>query len=345
MTQRSNWLDFAKGSGICLVVIYHTTEGTLNSFPDAPASITLLANYFRAWLMPMFFLVSGMLVRRTVLQDSKAKLSAKLLDWLYLYLLWSLIIYLTRLLSNGFTNTQMQADEILHIIWNPVPTIWFIYALLLSFAITIVLRRQSAVLVVSLALLVNVLNGAYYGWFDGSILQRLAWIYLFYAIGFFYAPQLQTLLQSPGRNTRWILLFCLLSPLVAVVKPYLPYYLLPLLSIVVVLAFLKACVSVTRVAQNWMITDLFVYLGGISLFIYLTHFPFPAASRILLLKMGIYSHWLTMLCALLLAIITGHVASKLSRNSKVALLFSHKALLATTSLSGDSENSKQHSRR
>ncbi|WP_416307631.1 acyltransferase family protein [Neptunicella sp. SCSIO 80796] len=323
-TQRSKWLDFAKGAGICLVVVYHTTEGTLNSFEDKSGNITLLANYFRVWLMPMFFMVSGMLVRRSILHDSHEKLRGKLLDWIYLYLVWSVIIYLTRLMSNSFTNTHMEVNEILHILWDPVPTIWFIYALLLSFAITILLRRQSPALVVSIALLVNILNGAFYGWFDDSIFQRLAWIYLFYAIGFYYAESLKELLLSSGESRLWILIFLMLSPIVAFIKPYLPFFLLPFLSILTVLVFLKFCLSITRLAPSAKFTELMVYIGGISLYIYLTHFPFPAATRMLLLKLGIYSHWLTMCCAVVFAVITGYLASKLAKGTSVEMLFNRK---------------------
>lgn len=320
-TQRVAWLDFAKGVGICLVVVYHTSEGTLNSFADVSGNITLVANYFRAWLMPMFFMVSGMLVRRSILQDDNAKLGNKLLDWIYLYLVWSVIIYLTRLLSNSFTNTHMQANEILHILWDPVPTIWFIYALLLSFAITIWVRHQSAPWVVGIALAVNMLNSLYYGWFDDSIFQRLAWIYVFYAVGFFYADSIRELLFASKESRLWILIFILMSPIVAFVKPYIPVYLLVFLSMVTVLAFLKFCISITALLPRWKMTRLMVYLGGISVFIYLTHFPFPAATRMLLLKLDIYSHGLTMLCAVLFAVITGHVASKLAQHRPVKFLF------------------------
>ncbi|WP_241737659.1 acyltransferase family protein [Neptunicella marina] len=325
MAERADWLDVAKGAGICLVVVYHTTEGTLNSFAHAGDWVVGLANYFRVWLMPMFFMVSGMLVRRTILFGSPEKLYAKALDWVYLYVVWSLIIYLTRLLSNSFTNTHMAADEILYILWDPVPTIWFIYCLLLSFVLTALLRHCAAALMVGVALLINMLNGMWYGWFEGSIFERLAWIYVFYAFGFYYAEALKSWLLRPTPPYLALLLFVALSPIVAFIKPYLAPYLLPFLSFATVLLYLKCCISLVQLAGQTSVVKLLIFIGQISLFIYLTHFPFPAATRMLLLKLGIYSHALTMLCAVILAVMVGYVASKLARQTKVAVLFERKA--------------------
>lgn len=319
--ERQSGLDIAKGIGICLVVIYHCTEGILNSFPENTDNIQLLANFFRSWLMPMFFMVSGILIRRSILYSSAHKHRSKLFDWFYLYVVWSIIIYLTRLLSNSFTNTQMQAEEILHILWDPVPTIWFVYALLLSFAVTLLLRNQSAVLVITVAVAANLLNSAFFGWFAGSIFQQFFWIYLFYACGFYYADEIIALMKQKAFTPYYVLGFVLTGILIAVFKPSVPYYFGPLISLAMALAYLKICFWLSQYIEQSKWVSLSAYLGTISLFIYLTHFPFPAATRIVLTKLGMYSYGLNILFAVTFAVLVGSLAHKFSGVKPLTYLF------------------------
>lgn len=322
--ERQIWLDIAKGLGICLVVIYHCTEGILNSFSDAE-SMQYLANFFRSWLMPMFFMVSGMLVRRSILQAPAVKHHQKMLDWAYIYVLWSIIIYLVRLFSNSFTNTQMQMNEILFIAWDPVPTIWFIYALLLSYILTFLLRKQSAWLVLPIAFTINIVNAMYFGWFDGSIFQQLAWIFCFYSLGFYAADKVSELVRQQQLSLHWMLSFIVVGVLVALFKPLVPVLLAPLLSIILSLGFMVCCYRAS-ISFPSLIVRAGAYLGSISLFIYLTHFPLPAASRLLLTYLGQYSYLGNMLVATCAAIFIAYVASKLANTAPVSWLFTRPGL-------------------
>ena len=144
MTEQLVWLDMAKGFGIVSVVAYHTLKGLLNSSPDLPLWVEISANYLSLWLMPMFFIVSGILSKNTILNASTYKIRKKIINWIYLYLIWSFIIYSVRLTFNNITNTHMEMSEILYILCDPVPTIWFIYALLLSFIFTRLIKSINA---------------------------------------------------------------------------------------------------------------------------------------------------------------------------------------------------------
>ncbi len=328
---RQIWLDIAKGLGICLVVIYHCTEGILNSFQNTE-SIQYLANFFRSWLMPMFFMVSGILVRRSIMQDDAAKHHSKMLDWAYIYVLWSVIIYLVRLFSNSFTNTQMQLNEILFILWDPVPTIWFIYALLLSYALTYLLRNQSPWRVLPVAFALNIINGVYFGWFEDSIFQQLAWIFCFYSLGFYCADKIVAVVRHNLFSWHWILSFGVLGLLVAVFKPMVPVFLAPFLSIAMSLGFLVICYR-TSTSLPANAVKLGAYLGSISLFIYLTHFPLPAASRLLLNYLGLYSYAANMIVATLVAILVAHVAARLAGRVPISWLFKRPAPTKKNTLS------------
>ncbi|WP_158769021.1 acyltransferase [Paraglaciecola sp. L1A13] len=326
LSERHAWLDLAKGLGICLVVMYHTCEGILNSFQHDTETVLALTNFFRSWLMPMFFMVSGMLIRRSINEKSVQANKSKLLDWAYIYVVWSIIIYLVRLLSNSLTNTNMAANEILFILWDPVPTIWFIYALALSHAVTLLLRNQPPTLVLSAALIINLVNGAFFGWFEGSIFERFGWIYLFYALGFYKGNELIGIIKSQKLSLLGPIFFIGFGFLLALYRGEFHPFSKPFISVAMSLAFLIMCYRVELLLKNNVFFKFWVYIGSISLFIYLTHFAFPAATRMVLLKLGLYSFTANILAAVVLAMIIGFIASKLSKTQPVKLLFNRPQL-------------------
>lgn len=319
--ERQDWLDLAKGLGICLVVTYHTCEGILNSFEYDTETVQALTSFFRSWLMPMFFMVSGMLIRNSIKNKPIQTHRSKLLDWVYIYLLWSLIIYLVRLLSNSFTNTNMAANEIFFILWDPVPTIWFIYALALSHLVTLLVRNISPNIVIGVAIAANLLNSFYFGWFEGSIFERFAWIYLFYAIGFFKGSWLIGVIKNDKLALLGPIFFVGFGIFIALYRSELHMVTKPIVSLLMAVAFLIICYRTEALFKDTKLFKFSVYVGSISLFIYLTHFALPAATRMLLGKVGLYSFSANILLAVGLAVCIGIIASKLSTTQPIKLLF------------------------
>ena len=325
--ERELWLDLAKGLGICFVVAYHTSEGILNSFQYDTEVIQALTSFFRSWLMPMFFMVSGILIRNAIKNKPLHSHRSKLLDWVYIYLLWSLIIYLVRLLSNSFTNTNMAANEIFFILWDPVPTIWFIYALALSHLVTLLVRSLPPSLVIGVALMANLLNSIYFGWFEGSIFERFAWIYLFYAIGFFNGDWLISIVKNKKLAVLGPLFFLGFGIFIALYRSELHLITKPIVSFFMAMAFLIICYRTEILLKGSWVFRFSVYVGSISLFIYLTHFALPAATRMLLGKVGLYSFSANITLAVVLAVCIGFIASKLSTVQPIKLLFTRPKMI------------------
>lgn len=312
---RVKWLDFAKGAGISLVVIYHAMEGVLNSNVSENGWVDKLAFYLSLWIIPMFFIVSGVLARRAIQFSSFKDIKPKLINWLYLYVLWSFIIYIVRLSFSHITNTQVVYTDIFKILWDPVPTIWFIYALFLSFLITWLVRKFSPVVVIICAYVINLLNAYFIDWFPGSIFERLAWIYMFYAIGYFGSNYfLSSKFELQYSKISLSVFFLSAIPLL-LFEMSIPFYLEPLVSLVVSLAFIRLCVSIVKFNLLRKINGFFVYIGTISLFVYLTHFPIPSASRLFLSKLDVTQPLLIAFFALTSAYAVGHFSYLLSKNS------------------------------
>jgi fucose 4-O-acetylase-like acetyltransferase len=327
MIARKQWLDIAKGIGICCVVAYHSSEGIKNTFTDASPFIIKLADYFVIWLMPMFFIVSGMLVFNSINKNNKDKVISKIKDWIYIYLIWSVIIYLTRLSLNSITNTNMEASEIFKILWDPMPTIWFIYALLLSFVLMWLTHKLPSKIVLPLAIVLNLLNGYFLGWFEGSIFERVAWIFFFYALGYYHHALIINAIEKSKINSFLSLCFVILTLLYWQLNINIPFYFKPVLSCFVTFLFLHFCHFIFKIKFLDYLSNFMTYIGSISLFIYLTHFPIPAAVRALLIKLNLYNEIVVLLLAVCIAMIVGACAHYLSKKTKVKFLFVRPKLI------------------
>lgn len=319
--KRIAWLDICKGLGIVMVIVYHTFEGIQNTFSDSPF-IEPITQYFRIWLMPMFFIVSGMVASFGINSDPRKKQKSKVFDWIYIYIIWSFIIYAVRFLSNSITNTKMEASEILYILWDPVPTIWFIYALLLCYLFAVLFRSRNPTLLLLIAFCANGFNSLTFGLFPETILQRFAWILIFYILGAFYSHSIIELIRSKY-SIILAISFLMVAPIAAIYREFLSFPILPVLSIYLSLGFISMVYLISQIVSSYflLINKWLAYLGSISIFIYLTHFPFPAFSRILLLKFNSYSMTTNVIFAVILSLIIGILAAKLSPNKLFNWLF------------------------
>jgi fucose 4-O-acetylase-like acetyltransferase len=130
---RIDWVDYAKGLGIVLVVIGHTLRGEITS---AKGSDLLLAHQIDAWIyafhMPLFFFLSGLFARSLRKKTPQAFFDSRWTILVYPYLLWSLIIHGTRTIA-GMTDKSW--PQFLANFWKvsyePIGIFWFLYVLCL----------------------------------------------------------------------------------------------------------------------------------------------------------------------------------------------------------------------
>ncbi len=130
---RIDWVDYAKGLGIVLVVIGHTLRGEITS---AKGSDLWVAHQIDAWIyafhMPMFFFLSGLFARSLRNKTPKDFFNSRWTILVHPYLLWSLIIHGTRSIA-GMTDAPWL--EFIANFWKvsyePIGIFWFLYVLCL----------------------------------------------------------------------------------------------------------------------------------------------------------------------------------------------------------------------
>src|SRR6201987_2944454 len=154
-TGRVDWVDFAKGICIVMVVMMHSVLGVelaagRTGFMHA---VVMFAKPFR---MPDFFLISGLFLALVIDRDWRTYLDRKVVHFAYFYVLWVTIQF-------GFKPPGFAAEhgwahvghEYLLSFIEPFGTLWFIYLLPIFFIVIKLTRRVPAILIFGIAVLLE----------------------------------------------------------------------------------------------------------------------------------------------------------------------------------------------
>src|SRR6188508_1365067 len=138
---RVDWVDYAKGICIVMVVMMHSVLG-VEAASGQTGFMHALVAFARPFRMPDFFLISGLFLSLVIGRDWRTYLDRKVVHFAYFYLLWVTIQF-------GFkapafaTETSWQHAGYLYLesFVEPFGTLWFIYLLPIFFVVTKLTRR------------------------------------------------------------------------------------------------------------------------------------------------------------------------------------------------------------
>ncbi|HKO89216.1 MAG TPA: acyltransferase [Burkholderiales bacterium] len=191
---RVDWVDYGKGLSIVLVVFHHAIADL-----DKPHSAFWSPTYsaidevFALFRMPLFFLMAGIFAAKALKADWPEFIDKKVLHFLYLFVLWSLIVYLyTIALPHYLVGMKTKRlDMIFYIFVDPPRTLWFIYALMLMFLLTRVLRAVPLPILVGASLTVYLLVLDSGLQLNTPFPEKVVRLYLFFLLGCWLSPHLQ----------------------------------------------------------------------------------------------------------------------------------------------------------
>lgn len=160
-TGRIGWLDAAKGIGIVLVVIGHALGGIIDSpLRLGQSGFRTLFFAIYSFHMPLFFLLSGLLVMQRLERGSGRFIKGLIPTIVWPYFLWSVIQYSVIYLLGSLVNRPAETywPTILSLPWNTVSQFWFLYALFwLHMLAALLVRRVGGEAFVFLALAMKAL--------------------------------------------------------------------------------------------------------------------------------------------------------------------------------------------
>lgn len=293
MQQRLMWIDISKGVGIILVVVGHTSRGILTAgISDDAWLLPIIDAAIYAFHMPLFFILSGVTFGMRPPSSIWPDLSRKLWRLFYTLLIWSYAFLAMRALAGNHANSAGSWGDLLALPLPPVAHFWFLWALLLIMAGFAILRLM----------------------LRPFIPERSFWIIalIISAIAHFTISLPKDFTAPLGPALIYSLPFAIGAMIGASpIREAVPHRTTALIGTLVfawgVWASVTLETTVLGVARGSMLALLLLlpmvslsagyghaywarftaFLGMISLSIYVMHTMFSAASRILLLKLGI----------------------------------------------------------
>lgn len=305
IASRVDWVDYAKGISILLVVMMHSTLGVEAAMGER-GWLHAVVEFARPFRIPAFFLISGLFLARTIDAPWRRFIDRKVVHFAYFYVLWVTIQFTVK--APAFVADWGVAGTLaayLKTFWQPFGTLWFIYMLPVFLVVTRLLKNVPVAAVLVGAAILEILPVA-----SGSVIvDEFAARYVYFYAGYAFAAQVfgfeEKTRSRPGLALSGLATFALVNAfLVFSAAPQAFFALataigidagnvkwadLPALSLALGLSGAAAVVAASgmlaRVAATWPLR----WVGAHSIVIYLAFFLPMAVARIVLLKIGIVS--------------------------------------------------------
>jgi uncharacterized membrane protein YcfT len=278
---RVDWVDFAKGICIILVVMMHSTLGVEKAM-GTPGYLGEFIAWAKPFRMPDFFLISGLFLARRINVNWRSYIDTKVVHFAYFYILWMTIQF-------GFKGPGIVAEEgiaaaashyALGFI-DPFGTLWFIYLLAIFFVVTKLLKDVPAYMVFIMAAVLEMLP-LHTGW---VAVDEFAARYVYFFAGYWLAPMIFKAADQLWQR-KAIAILALLYIWSTVHSLAIVGGVSEVPGIGLALGF-AGCVAVVATAvllarsgmAGWI-----RYLGANSIVVYLAFFLFMAATRSIGLK-------------------------------------------------------------
>jgi uncharacterized membrane protein YcfT len=294
---RIDWVDYAKGICILLVVMMHSTLGVEKAAGET-GWLGYVVEFSRPFRMPDFFLISGLFLGLVIDRPWLRYIDRKVVHFIYFYVLWLTIQFAFKApgwMAEGADSAELLTNYLMSFV-EPFGTLWFIYMLPVFFMVTRLGKAWPLAMLAGAAVL-EILP-VHTGWL---MIDEFAARYVYFLAGYFFAAQIFKIADwvransalAVGYLTVWVVMnavvvFAPVNP--AIIRAFpLDYDLttyshLPMISLALGImgAMAIICSGVLLSAFNW--TRFLEYCGRNSIVIYLAFFLPMAVSRAILLK-------------------------------------------------------------
>src|SRR5476649_2675461 len=198
---RVDWVDYAKGICIVMVVMMHSVLG-VEAAVGQTGFMHLLVAFAKPFRMPDFFLISGLFLSVVIDRDWRTYLDRKVVHFAYFYVLWVTIQF-------GFKAPSFAAETSWHHVGflylesliEPFGTLWFIYLLPLFFVVTKATSRMPPLPIWGIAALLEMAHIAT-GW---TVIDEFCARLVYFYSGYLFAPYVLALSDRARARPAWAL--------------------------------------------------------------------------------------------------------------------------------------------
>jgi uncharacterized membrane protein YcfT len=279
---RIDWVDYAKGICIVMVVMMHSVLGVEAAAGQTGFMHGLVA-FAKPFRMPDFFLISGLFLSVVIDRDWRTYLDRKVVHFAYFYLLWVTIQFGFKAPSfaaeNGWSHVGLMYLESFI---EPFGTLWFIYLLPVFFVVTKATHKMPPLLIWAVAALLEMAHIAT-GW---TVIDEFAARFVYFYSGYLFASHVFALSDRarlrPVLALGGLALWALING--GLVESGFSEW--PLISLALGLAGAGAIIVMGTLLARMRWLNFLRYCGEHSIVIYLAFFLPMAATRTLLLRTG-----------------------------------------------------------
>jgi uncharacterized membrane protein YcfT len=319
---RLAWVDTDKGLSIILVIARHTTSGVALSLGKMPLVFGLISTLSTPYRMPLFFIIAGLFAADYMRRPLREFLDRKLLHFAYFYFLWSAIQIAVKMSLPGGLHEVGLKDLLLSPI-EPFGALWFIYALPLFFVMMRIMRDVPKLLVVAVALIFYFAR-IDTGW---TVPDEAALRFIFFVTGVYAAPRVFQIADWARANTLNATLLGTLTLAAVGVTALTPLIDTRAIELLAGFSGSIGCVMLVSVAASKGLTGWLTYLGSRSLYVFVAFFLPMAATRVVMLKLGVTNGDLITLVSVVLAVTLPLLAAKAVEGTPLAFLFTRPQFL------------------
>ena len=282
---RIDWVDYAKGICIVMVVMMHSVLG-VEKAADQTGFMHALVAFAKPFRMPDFFLISGLFLSVVIDRDWRTYLDRKVVHFAYFYLLWMTIQF-------GFKAPSFAADSswrhvgylYLESLIEPFGTLWFIYLLPVFFVVTKLTRNIPPLAIWAAAAALEMMHVAT-GW---TVIDEFCARFVYFYSGYWFAASVFAVSDRARARPVLAIAGLVLWTLVNGALVEFGYSEWPLVSLALGLAGAGAIIVTGTLLARAQWLNFLRYCGEHSIVIYLAFFLPMAATRTVLLKTGVIS--------------------------------------------------------
>lgn len=278
---RIDWVDYAKGICIILVVMMHSTLGVEKAIGQT-GHLHAFIEWATPFRMPDFFLISGLFLARRIDVPWRSYLDTKVLHFAYFYILWMTIQFAMK--GPGLAMEQGILTAIgsyaLGFV-QPFGTLWFIYLLAIFFVVTKALKDVPPLMVFVAAALLEMLP-LHTGW---MVIDEFASRYVYFFAGYWLAPLIfKWAKQLWVRNAFGLMALVFIWSAINSYGVLSGYSHAPFVGLFLGFAGAGAVITVGVLLARTGLAEWLRFLGANSIVLYLSFFLFMAVTRSVALK-------------------------------------------------------------
>jgi len=279
---RVDWVDYAKGICIVMVVMMHSVLG-VEAAAGQTGFMHVLVAFAKPFRMPDFFLISGLFLPIVIDRDWRTYLDRKVVHFAYFYALWVTIQFGFKAPAFAAESSWAHAGYLyLESFIEPFGTLWFIYLLPVFFVVTKATRKIPAPVIWAVAALLESAHIAT-GW---TVIDEFCARFVYFYSGYLFAGYVFALSERararPGSALAGLALWALING--GLVAADMSEW--PLISLVLGLSGAGAIVTSGTLLARAHALNFLRFCGEHSIVIYLAFFLPMAATRTLLLRTG-----------------------------------------------------------